>query len=54
MLSEHLPKHIKSSDLPQTILVLADYSYRSAFAADKSLNMLACLTGLMGGLQVEA
>ena len=54
MLSEHLPKHIKSSDLPQTILVLADYSYRSAFAADKSLNMLACLTDLMGGLQVEA
>ena len=54
MLSEHLPKHIKNSDLPQTILVLADYSYRSAFAADKSLNMLACLTDLMGGLQVEA
>lgn len=54
MLSEHLPKHIKNSDLPQAIIVLADYSYRSAFAADKSLNMLACLTDIMGGLQVES
>lgn len=54
MLSEHLPKHLKNSDLPQAILTLADYSYRSAFAADKSLNMLACLTDIMGGLQVEA
>jgi DNA polymerase III delta prime subunit len=54
MLSDQLPKHIKNSDLPQAILTLADYSYRSAFAADKSLNMLACLTEIMGGLQVEA
>lgn len=54
MLSDHLPKHIKNSDLPQAILTLADYSYRSAFAADKSLNMLACLTEIMGGLQVTA
>jgi DNA polymerase III delta prime subunit len=53
MLSDHLPKHLKNSDLPQTILVLADYSYRSAFAADKSLNMLACLTDIMGNLHVE-
>jgi DNA polymerase III delta prime subunit len=53
MLSDQLPKHIKNSDLPQAILTLADYSYRSAFAADKSLNMLAALTEIMGGLQVE-
>jgi hypothetical protein len=36
------------------ILLLADYSYRVAFAADKSLNMLACLVDLMLGTKVKA
>ena len=54
MLAENLPAHVKSSELPAMILVLADYGYRSAFAADKSLNMLACLTEIMGSLDVKS
>jgi hypothetical protein len=33
------------------VLILADYSYKSAFVADKELNMVACLTELMGSVE---
>ncbi len=54
MLSEQLPSRLTPADLPNSILLLADYSYRVAFAADKSLNMLACLVDLMLGTKVKA
>ena len=54
MLSEELPSRLTPADLPNSILLLADYSYRVAFAADKSLNMLACLVDLMLGTKVKA
>lgn len=54
MLSEQLPQHLNNTDLPAAILSLADYSYRSAFAADKSLNMLACLVDIMSNITVKA
>ena len=54
MLSEQLPARVTSADLPESILKIADYSYRVAFAADKSLNMLACLVDIMLGVQVKA
>jgi len=54
MLSEQLPSRLSPTDLPNSILLLADYSYRVAFAADKSLNMLACLVDLMLGTKVKA
>ena len=54
MLSEQLPSRLSPTDLPNSILLLADYSYRVAFAADKSLNMLACLVDLMLGTEVKA
>ena len=54
MLSEQLPSRLTPADLPNSILLLADYSYRVAFAADKSLNMLACLVDLMLGTEVKA
>ena len=54
MLSEQLPARVTSAELPESILKIADYSYRVAFAADKSLNMLACLVDIMLGVQVKA
>jgi hypothetical protein len=29
------------------VITLADYQYKSAFAADQELNLVACLTELM-------
>jgi DNA polymerase III delta prime subunit len=47
MLVDNLPKHIEQDSLAEMIIVLADYSYRAAFAADPQLNQLACLVEVM-------
>ena len=40
-------KHIQSTSLPQLVLILADSQYKSAFAADHELNLVACLVEIM-------
>ena len=37
--------------IPAAVLILADYSYKAAFVSDKELNMVACLTELMGSVE---
>lgn len=36
--------------LPQLIITLAEYQYRSAFVADQEINTMACLTEIMSGV----
>ena len=38
---------IDKSTIPQAVLIIADYSYKSAFVADQEINLVACLTELM-------
>ena len=38
---------LENSSIPQAILILSDYTYKSAFVADQEMNMVACLTELM-------
>ena len=40
-------KHIQTSSIPQLVLILADSQYKSAFAADHELNLVACLVEVM-------
>ena len=42
-----LYEYLKPVAIPQTVITLADYQYKSAFAADQELNLVACLTELM-------
>lgn len=37
----------KVKEPPQLVLIVADYSYKSAFAVDQSINLSACLTEIM-------
>jgi DNA polymerase III delta prime subunit len=37
--------------IPAAVLILADYSYKAAFVSDKELNLVACLTELMGNVE---
>ena len=39
--------NIKKQSVPDAVLIIADYSYKSAFVADQEINMVACLTELM-------
>tara|TARA_Y100001938_G_C8076350_1_gene426341 strand:- start:31 stop:972 length:942 start_codon:yes stop_codon:yes gene_type:complete len=38
---------LENRSVPQSIIILSDYSYKSAFVADQEVNMVACLTELM-------
>ncbi len=37
----------ENNSVPQAIIILSDYTYKSAFVADQEVNMVACLTELM-------
>ena len=43
--------HAAPKSVPQTILILADYSYKDAFVADHELNMVACFTEIMASVE---
>ena len=42
-----LYEHINPSSIPQAVVTIADYQYKSAFVADQEINLVACLTELM-------
>jgi len=39
--------HIKPQSIPQVVVTLADYQYKSAFVADQEINLMAMLTEIM-------
>jgi len=39
--------HLKETSIPQAILIIAEYQYKSAFVADQEINLVACLTEMM-------
>ena len=39
--------HLKETSIPQAILIIAEYQYKSAFVADQEINLVACLIELM-------
>ena len=39
--------NVKPSDIPQLVLILADYQYKDAFVADHEINLAAALTQIM-------
>ena len=47
----HMNDAAQPGSIPQLVLILADYQFKNAFAVDKELNMVACLTECMA--QVE-
>jgi len=40
-------EHLKPSAIPQLVLIIADYQYKSAFVADREINTVAFLTEVM-------
>ena len=42
-----LNDRFEKKSIPQAVLTIADYSYKSAFVADQEVNMVACLTEMM-------
>lgn len=44
---DNLSKMLDTNSIPQAVLTIADYSYKSAFVVDQEINMVACLTEIM-------
>jgi DNA polymerase III delta prime subunit len=44
---------LDSKSVPQSILILAGYQYKSAFVADQEINMVACLTEIMASCKFK-
>jgi DNA polymerase III delta prime subunit len=42
---------VKPSDIPQLVLLIADYQYKDAFVADKEINLVAFMTNCMMELE---
>ena len=41
------------STVPQMVLLVADYQYKSAFVADQEINLIACLTEIMASVKFK-
>jgi hypothetical protein len=42
-----------TSQVPQLVLTIADYQYKSAFVADQEINLVACLTEIMASVELK-
>lgn len=48
-----LYENFEASSIPQAIVILADYQYKSAFVADQEINLTACIIQLMIDCKVK-
>jgi DNA polymerase III delta prime subunit len=50
-LYDTMDTHVKPTSRPVLIVTLAEYDYKRAFVADQEINMTACLTEIMRGVE---
>jgi len=50
---DSLYDNLVPSTIPHAVVILADYSYKSAFVADQEINLLACMTELMSQVKFK-
>ncbi len=44
---DEISDHLEPSSIPQSVLTMAEYSYKSAFVVDQEINLMAMMTELM-------
>jgi len=52
-LYDNMNEYLDPQSIPQLVLILADYQYKDSFVADHELNMVACLTEVMAGVNFK-
>ncbi len=50
---DNMYDYIEPQSIPQLVLILADYQYKDSFVADHELNMVACCTEIMAGVNFK-
>jgi len=48
-----LYERFEPASVPQLVLIIADYQYKSAFVADQEINLLACMTEIMSNVRFK-
>ena len=48
-----LYERLEPASVPQLVLIIADYQYKSAFVADQEINLLACMTEIMSNVRFK-
>ncbi len=50
---DNMAEYVEPQSIPQLVLILWDYQYKNSFVADHELNMVACCTEIMAGVQFK-
>lgn len=50
---DNMAEYVEPASIPQLVLILADYQYKNSFVADHEINMVACCTEIMAGVQFK-
>ena len=45
--------HLDDTSIPHAVVILGEYQYKAAFVADLEINMMACLTEIMGRVKFK-
>ena len=46
-------EHLQPNSIPQLVILLADYQYKSAFVTDQEINLVAFLTEVMASCEFK-
>jgi len=47
LIYDGLYQYVESRSIPQAVIILGEYQYKSYFVANDEINLVACLTELM-------
>jgi DNA polymerase III delta prime subunit len=50
---DNMNDYVETGSIPQLVLILGDYQYKDSFVADHELNLVACLTEVMAGVNFK-
>jgi DNA polymerase III delta prime subunit len=50
---DSLYDHLDGSTIPHAVVILAEYQHKAAFVSDHEINLLACMTELMGQVKFK-
>ena len=53
LIYDSLYDYLDSGTIPHAVIIIGEYSYKSAFVADQEINMLACMTELMSTVKFK-
>ena len=48
LIYDSLYDYLDGSTIPHVVVIISEYQYKAGFAADQEINLLACLTEIMG------